>query len=660
MQLSHTVPRGAYPECQELRSERFDALWLRASGLVSRQVQVRRLRLRQFVREVHAHSQAYDALGPQAIRAMADELRYRLRGAGWHSDIVARTFALVRTVATQTLGMPHFDVQVMGGWVLLHGMVAEMQTGEGKTLTATLPACTMALAGVPVHIVTVNDYLAQRDAEWMGPLYRALGLTVGIVVHGMPLEARQAAYGCDVTYCTNKEIAFDYLKDRLVLGRHQSRLQLQLERVTGASARLHRLMLRGLCYAIVDEADSVLIDEARTPLIIAGGDGHMPKQRAYQSALALATQLMADRDFVCEDRERTVRLTEDGQERLAMLAQGYGGLWAGRRRREAFIAQALTALHLMHRDTHYLVKDGTVQIIDEFTGRIMSERAWEHGLHQLVEAKEGCALTGSHEPLARISYQRFFRRYLRLAGMTGTAHEVRGELWSVYRLPVVTIPMHRPPQRRHLGTRVYATTAAKWAAVVVHVKRVHEKGRPVLVGTRSVAASEQLSCLLTAAGLSHQVLNARQDRTEADIIAHAGEPEGIVVATNMAGRGTDIRLASGVAERGGLHVLATEGHEARRIDRQLFGRCGRQGDPGSHELLVSLEDEVITVYASRLWRWLGRVAGHSFPWAYRVIGTFVLRRAQRRAERLHARRRRDLLTMDEHLETALAFSGRFE
>jgi preprotein translocase subunit SecA len=590
---------------------------------------------------------------------MADELRYRLRCDGWHRDLVARTFALVRTVATQTLGMSHFDVQIMGGWVLLHGMVAEMQTGEGKTLTATLPACTMALAGVPVHIITVNDYLAQRDAEWMGPVYRALGLSVGTVVHGMPLEARQAAYACDVTYCTNKEIAFDYLKDRLVLGRHQSRLQLQLERVTGAAARLHRLVLRGLCYAIVDEADSVLIDEARTPLIIAGGNGNVLEQRAYQSALELAAELTAGRDFVCEDQARTVRLTESGRAHLAVLTEGYGGLWTGRRRREAFICQALTALHLMHRDTHYLVKAGKVQIIDEFTGRIMSGRAWEHGLHQLIETKEGCVLTGLHEPLARISYQRFFRRYLRLAGMTGTAHEVRGELWSVYRLPVVTMPMHRPPQRRHLGTHVYATTEAKWIAVVARVKQVHARGRPILVGTRSVGASEQLSCRLTAAGLAHQVLNARQDRAEAAIIAHAGEPDRIVVATNMAGRGTDICLAPGVAERGGLHVIATEGHEARRIDRQLFGRCGRQGDPGSHELLVSLEDELMTVYAGRLWCWLGMVAVRSIPYAHR-IAALVARRAQRRAERQHARIRRDLLKMDEHLETALAFSGRLE
>jgi preprotein translocase subunit SecA len=632
---------------------------VRATGILRRQVQVRRLRLQRFVREVTAQRRTCEALGSQAIRTTADELRYYLRRDGWHRDTVARTFALVRAVAWQTLGMQHFDVQIMGGWVLLQGMVVEMHTGEGKTLTATLPACTMALAGVPVHIITVNDYLAQRDAEQMAPVYRALGLTVGVIVHGMSLEARQAAYACDVTYCTNKEVAFDYLKDRLVLGRSQSRLQLQIERLHGAPARMRRLVLRGLCYAIVDEADSVLVDEARTPLIISGGDGNKPEQRAYQTAIELASQLVVHRDFTYEDRERTVRLTEDGRQQLMVLTQGYGGIWAGRRRREAFIGQALTALHLMQRDRHYLVKEGKVQIIDEFTGRIMGDRSWEHGLHQLVETKEGCALSGLHEPLARISYQRFFRRYLRLAGMTGTAREVRGELWSVYRLPVVTIPTNRPLHRDALGTQVYATAAAKWEAVVARLKQVHDNGRPILAGTRSVAASEQLSRLLTAAALPHRVLNARQDREEAEMIAHAGEPGRIMVATNMAGRGTDIRLAPEVAERGGLYVIATEGHEARRIDRQLFGRCARQGDPGSYELFVALEDEIISVYAGHLWRWLGTVAVHALPCAHR-LGAFVLRRAQRRAERLHARMRRDLLAMDEHLETALAFSGRLE
>lgn len=656
---SRTVPRGAYPERDTTRPGRLEALWQGAAERVSAQRQRRGLRFQRLAREVQAHGSRYDTLGAQALKRQTDELRYGLRRGNWSRDLVAQTFALVRAVATQTLGLTPFDVQVMGGWVLLHGMVAEMHTGEGKTLTATFPACAMALAGVPVHIVTVNDYLAQRDAAAMGPLYQALGLRVGTVVHGMSLEARQAAYACDVTYCTNKELAFDYLKDRLVLGQQQSWLQLQVERVSGASARLHRLMLRGLHYAIVDEADSVLIDEARTPLIIASGAGNMPEQRAYQRAFQLATQLTAVRDFVCLERERHVHLTEAGQERLAQLTREDGGLWAGRRRREAFISQALTALHLMQRDKHYLVKDGKVQIIDEFTGRAMPERAWEHGLHQLVETKEDCALTGMHAPLARMSYQRFFRRYLRLAGMTGTAQEVRAELWSVYRLPVVALPTHRPPQRRDLGTRVYATTAAKWTAMLERLQAIHAQGQPILVGTRSVVASEHISHLLHQAGLPHQVLNARQDSAEAEVIAAAGSPGRIVVATNMAGRGTDIRLAPGVAALGGLHVLATDAHEARRIDRQLFGRCGRQGDPGSYEMLVSLEDEILTVYSSRLWRWLGLVAVRCVPSAHR-LGAWVARRAQQRAEHLHARIRRDLLTMDEQLETALAFAGHLE
>jgi preprotein translocase subunit SecA len=314
----------------------------------------------------------------------------------------------------------------------------------------------------------------------------------------------------------------------------------------------------------------------------------------------------------------------------------------------------------MQRDTHYLVQDGKIQIVDEYTGRVMADRSWEHGLHQLIETKEGCALTSQHAPLARISYQRFFRRYLRLAGMTGTAREVRGELWSVYRLAVVSVPTHRLPRRRHVGTQVYASAAARWEAVVSRIIGIHTEGRPVLIGTRSVAASEHLSCLLTAAGLPHRVLNARQDRTEAEIIAQAGEPGRITVATNMAGRGTDIRLAPGVVERGGLYVLATEGHEARRIDRQLFGRCGRQGDPGSYELLASIEDELFTVYTSGLWRCLSIMAASHSRSIVTGFGSYALQRAQRAAERRHARMRHDLLALDEHLETALAFSGRLE
>ncbi|MEE8286289.1 MAG: preprotein translocase subunit SecA [Gammaproteobacteria bacterium] len=636
------IPHGAYMERRQPRQGRLERFCTAATGPVLRQVRMRQLRLQRLVRTVAAHDSTLQRLGTHEMREMAAELRCRLWRQGFAMDVVAQTFALIREVAGRTLDMRHFAVQMMGGWVLLHGMVAEMDTGEGKTLTATLPACTAALAGIPVHIVTINDYLAKRDADLMGPIYQAFGLTVAAITSDMEPQARRQAYACDVTYCTNKEVVFDYLKDRIVLGRQASRIHLQLERLYGESARLRQLQLRGLYFAIVDEADGVLIDEAGTPLIISGSADDTLERRVYQTALSLARQLEGGRDFVIDNRERTVQLTDSGQARLVELTQSHDGVWNGRRRREDLVRQALTAQHLMQRDTHYLVKDDKVQIIDEYTGRIMPDRSWEHGLHQVIETQEGCALTGRRDPLARISYQRFFRRYLRLAGMTGTAHEVRGELWSVYRLAVVSVPTNSPSRRVHAGERVYATAAAKWQAVVARIATLHAQGRPILIGTRSVAASEHLSRLLTAAGLPHQVLNARQDGEEAAIVARAGELERITVATNMAGRGTDIRLAPSVAERGGLHVIATERHEARRIDRQLFGRCGRQGDPGSYEILVSLEDELVNVYSGGLRRWLGKSA---------------VRRAQRQAEGVHARMRRNLLHVDEHLETALAFSG---
>jgi preprotein translocase subunit SecA len=591
---------------------------------------------------------------------MASELRWWLRRQGFARDVVAQAFALIREMAERTLDMRPFDVQVMGGWVMLHGMVAEMDTGEGKTLTATLPACTAALAGIPVHIITVNDYLARRDAEAMQPLYQALGLTVGVITHNMDPQARRQAYACDVTYCTNKEVVFDYLKDRLLLGRRTSRMHLQLARLFKASPRQRQLLLRGLYFAIVDEADSVLIDEARTPLLISGGAYDTFDRDMYATALTIAAQLERGRDFVLQDRERSVQLTDPGCARLAELARPYGRVWHGRQRREALLCQALTAQHMMQRDVHYLVQDDTIQIIDEYTGRVMAGRSWEYGLQQLIETKEACPPTRRHAPLARLSYQRFFRRYLRLAGMTGTAREVRGELWSVYRLAVVSMPPHRPSQRYDAGEHVFATAAAKWQAVVARTATLHHQSRPILIGTRSVAASEYLSHLLTAAGLPHQVLNARQDREEAAVLAQAGSPGRITVATNMAGRGTDIRLAPGVAQRGGLHVIATEWHEARRIDQQLFGRCARQGDPGSYESFVALEDELVTVYSRGLWWWLSRrVCRHGHP-ATQWLGKHTIRRAQRGAERLHARTRRDLLKRDEDLEVTLALLGRPE
>jgi preprotein translocase subunit SecA len=598
-------------------------------------------------------------LDGRRLREFADDLRLRLQRRSWPLDLVAQTFALVRKAAAQVLGMRHFDVQVMGGWILLNGMIAEMDTGEGKTLTATLPASTVALAGLPVHVVTVNDYLAQRDAELMRPLYQALGLSVGVVTSGMSAEARRQAYACDITYCTNKELVFDYLRDRIALGRRPGRIHLQVARLAAPASRRPQLLLRGLHFAIVDEADSVMIDEARTPLIISKAAGDTGDVGEYCEALVTADELEPGIDFSIDERERLIKLTDSGRTRLVEILQAHAGSGASRWRREELTRQALTALHLMQRDTHYLVKDNKVQIIDEYTGRVMADRSWEHGLHQLIEVKEGCVVTRQNDPLSRISYQHFFRRYRRLAGMTGTAREVRGELWSVYRLAVVRVPTNHRARRVPLGDSVYPTAEAKWQAVRSRVIELRRQQRPILIGTRSVAASEHLSNLLNAAGVPHQVLNARQDEAEAEIIARAGAMGQITVATNMAGRGTDIRLTPEVAQLGGLHVIGTERHEARRIDRQLWGRCGRQGDPGSYEMIMSLEDDIVSMHGAAL-KGVVSLALSQYrrigPW----LGKLALCWAQYAAERLHGRKRRDLLKLDEQLEAALAFSGHFE
>ena len=651
---------GAYPERRDRRPTALDRWAWRAAGPIARWRRARQVRPDALLRAVASAEAAVQHLDKHALRDAASALRGPLRQMGLRDELVAQCFALVREAAHRALGQRHYDVQLVGGRVLLAGLVAEMETGEGKTLTATLAASTAALSGMPVHVVTVNDYLAARDAEWMRPVYRALGLTVGLVVHGMEADARRAAYRCDVTYCTNKELAFDYLRDRLVLGQRSSRLQLQIERLSSHRPRTRRLLLRGLHFAIVDEVDSVLIDEARTPLVIAGRGDTGVERRVYEQALELAAVLQPADDFTIDGRERRIDYTDGGRRRLQELAQPMGGLWNGRLRRESLVRQALGARHLYRRNAHYLVEDDRrVVIVDEFTGRRMPDRSWDQNLHQLLETKEGVALSLGNETLARISYQRFFQRYLSLAGITGTAREAASELWSVYGLGVRRVPTNRRLDRRELPATVYTDAAARWAGVVTRAAEMRRSGRPCLIGTRSVASSERLSALLDAAGLEHRLLNARQDEAEAEVVARAGEPQCITVATNMAGRGTDIKLAPGVAERGGLHVIATEYHEARRIDRQLVGRCGRQGDPGSFEVIASLEDELMVRHGG-WWRHVARWAGGRHGRVPSLVARWLFRRAQRDAERLHARLRADLLTLDQNLETALAFSGRQE
>jgi len=642
---------ASYPERDEAREGRLERA-VTALRYFTGAASLSPLQLRRIVAATEKAAAGVDRLDAVALRARALQLRARLQRAGSRElELAAETFALVREAATRTIGQRHFDVQLIGGWAMLNGMVAEMETGEGKTITATLTAATAALAGRAVHVITVNDYLAERDSQWMRPVYEALGLKVGCIRQGMEPEARRAAYRCDVTYCSNKEIAFDYLRDRMVLGGKPRPIASKIDALAGGSVA-ERLLLRGLQFAIVDEADSVLVDEARTPLILSAQGRHSQEEELHREALALARQL-DEGDF--EVGEDGVEITDAGLDRLEALSESLAGVWRGPRRREQLVRQALSALHLFQRDRQYLVREGKVVIIDENTGRLMPDRSWERGLHQLIELKEGCEVTGRRETLARISYQRFFRRFVHLSGMTGTASEVAGELWAVYRLRVATIPTHKPGRRATLPDRVFGRSERKWREVVATVAALHAAGRPVLIGTRSVAASETLAEHLDAAKIPYRLLNARQDRDEAEIIAQAGEAGRITVATNMAGRGTDIRLAAGVAERGGLHVVATELNDSARIDRQLFGRCARQGDPGSCQAILAIEEDLVASFfplAADLLQRLGRLP----VW----LGRLVFRVAQWRAERAYSRARRDLLDLDDYLGDILAFSGRGE
>jgi preprotein translocase subunit SecA len=618
---------------------------------------------------VDALAAQFAGLDDAALRATAATLRGELTRHGFRPDIVARTFALVRETSARLLGLRHHRCQIMGGWAMLNGGLAEMETGEGKTITALLPAVTAALASHRVHIITVNEYLAERDGEQTRPIYEALGLTVGMVRREQQNTDRKAAYDCDVTFCTNSDLVFDYLRDRMALGRYRARPRLLVnELLLGQSgAAGSSLLLRGLYFVIIDEADSVLIDEARTPLILSAGDDE-PDAPLYYRALAFARQLQRNVDFKIDETRHSVHLTLQGRKQLSHLVEREPGsaenfLWQSRRARDELLEQALTALHLFRLDKHYIVADGKVQIVDEYTGRVMPDRSWERGLHQMIEAKEGCDISGQRMTQARITYQRFFRRYLKLSGMSGTIGEAAGELWAVYGLTVIRIPTHRPLRRRNLGTRLFANNADKWRTVVERALHMRSIGRPVLIGTRSVAASEQVSRALAEAGrIEHEVLNARQDKQEADIVAAAGQPGRITVATNMAGRGTDIKLTADVIEAGGLHVIITEFHESARIDRQLFGRCARQGNPGTVEAIVSLEDELFRRFVgSRPWtiaRTLVQATRSEF--VSRLVGGLLRVIAQRNAEGIHAKTRRETVKQDKRLDQSLAFAGKSE
>jgi len=533
-------------------------------------------RLQPIVEKINSLEPIITALTDEQLKAKTNEFREQLGQGKKLDDILPEAFAVVREVGRRQLGQRHFDVQLVGGIVLHQGKIAEMKTGEGKTLTATLPLYLNALVGQGAHLVTVNDYLARRDAEWMQPIYNFLELSVSCLQNQMSDFDRKKAYDSDILYATNNELGFDYLRDNMKFNRED-------------------FVQRSLAYAIVDEVDSILIDEARTPLIISGSSEE--KSKFYVDANRIVVHLQKGQDYEIDEKTRTALLLDSGMDKVER-AFHVDNLYAIEHLQLLHhINQALRAHALFRRDVDYVVKDKQVLIVDEFTGRILPGRRYSDGLHQALEAKEGVPIEKESQTLATITLQNFFRLYKKLAGMTGTAGTEAEEFHNIYDLDVIIIPTNKPLIREDKPDLIFLTKQVKYTAIVDDVKERHKKGQPVLIGTIAIETSELLSNVLTANGVPHEVLNAKQHQREADIIAHAGEPGHVTIATNMAGRGTDIKLTPKSIEAGGLYILGTERHESRRIDNQLRGRAGRQGDPGESRFYISLEDELIRIFA---------------------------------------------------------------
>ncbi len=622
--------------------------------------------LRPMVQRINALEGTFEALSDEALRNKTSEYRHRIARGGKIDELLPEAFATVREAAKRVLGMRHFDVQLMGGMFLHQGRIAEMRTGEGKTLVATLPVYLNALESRGVHVITVNDYLAKRDSDWMGQIYRFLGLSVGVIVHGLYDNERRQAYAADVTYGTNNEFGFDYLRDNMKYS-------------------LGEMVQRGHRFAIVDEVDSILIDEARTPLIISGPTED--RSDFYKSINALIPLLGPD-DFEHDEKQRSAIYTEAGSERIEELLVERG-LLQGSMYEPANISivhhanQALRAHKLFHRDKDYIVKDNEVVLVDEFTGRMMHGRRLSEGLHQAIEAKEGCNVQPENQTLASITFQNYFRLYDKLSGMTGTASTEASEFGDIYKLDVVEIPTNREIMRQDDDDEVYRTAKEKYKAIIADIEDTHRRMQPVLVGTVSIEKSETLSAMLKQRGIPHQVLNARYHEQEAQIVAQAGVPGAVTIATNMAGRGTDIqlggnldmRLKSGLKgdetpdqvalfrrqigadvekkkraalDAGGLYVLGTERHESRRIDNQLRGRTGRQGDPGKSKFYICLEDDLLRIFAAdrldAIMRGLGIQEGEAIvhPWMNKALET-----SQRRVEQRNFEIRKNLLKYDD-------------
>ena len=563
-------------------------------------------------------------------------------------DTIVHALAAVAHASSRTLDIAPRDEQLFATFALLQGQLVEMQTGEGKSLCAALAATIAALCGTPVHVITVNDYLVERDASWHAPLFGAFGLRVGQVLEGQQDATRRAAWACPIAYCTHQQLIFDYLRDLQTLGTRPAALKARLGSLL--DTRVGSPLLRGLCFAIVDEADSVLIDDARTPLILAELRATDPTAQAEAVvALGIARTLHEGVDFVLQQGSRTLWLTDDGRDAIQRQSASLEGIWQFERYRQERITQALHALHLLQLDQHYLVRDGKLALIDEATGRLLPDRRLQHGLQQILEVKEHCKPSSEADPAASITIQRFFSRYCALCGMSSTLSSVRRELRTVYGLDVVTVPTHQPDIRRQLPTLVSGTRERQFALLLASVRSRHARGQPVLIGTRSVAMSDAVSQFLDDHDLAHQLLNAREAAAEAVVIGRAGSVGAITVATNMAGRGTDIPLAREAAQQGGLCVINLQINDSGRVDRQLFGRAARQGDPGVCQSLLTLEDALLL---QGMPGWMHRLA--RLPLAPRRS---LVRLIQWLTEQQHARQRRAMFRTREQCDRQLALTG---
>lgn len=606
----------------------------------------------------------YMDISDAVLKSKLSDMAVVFRRARNKPDDLNHALAMVREASRRTLEMMHYKVQVAAALAMTESCLVELATGEGKTLVATMPAIIAGWRGRGCHLMTSNDYLAKRDAEEMSPLYRYCGVSVAYVDGEMDPPARKQAYAADITTCTNKEAAADFLRDRLALGRTNRLTPALLHKLTGKQGGgIDYLVTRGLDTAIVDEADSILIDEAVTPLIISSESDDEARKESFIVARDLGLQLAEDEHYNVNHQHHEVRLNRRGEIALIKHCEKMPGLWQSHRIRCELVTQALTARHLFIKDQQYVIQYDPedevdkVIIVDESTGRLMPDRSWRAGLHQAVEAKEEVPISPPKDTLARLSFQRFFRLYRNLSGMTGTAWEAREEMYQIYRLPTVQIPTNKPCMRLQPKDRVFTSHDAKWQAVVDEIVEVHKTKRPVLVGTTSVEASDHLSELLTDRGIEHQVLNAVHHEEEAAIVAESGKPGHVTVATNMAGRGTDIKLGKRIPELGGLHVIATERNMAGRIDRQLFGRAGRQGDPGSAICYVSLDDALLSKHPVALSRYLRRQNTSASKEISGGVSRLAFKMSQRKSEKRAVAQRKGVLKSDDWLDENLGFAG---